>query len=222
MDRIGVLIPAYNAEATLPALLAQVGKIVHAQDIVVVDDGSSDATSETASRLGAEVVRHTVNCGKGRALQTGFDYVLQNLPWDAVVTMDADLQHRPEDLPSFMNVYRLLSPDIVIGYRTRKGTSMPIARRLSNTITSALVSARTGITVKDSQCGYRLIARRVIEEVKIEAPGYEAETEFLIKAANKGYQMRFVPIQTVYGSERSYMTYWITTKRFLTVLLKEY
>ena len=222
MDHIGVLIPAYNAEATLPALLTQVGKIVPTRDIVVVDDGSSDATSEIASRLGAEVARHRVNCGKGRALQTGFDYVLQNVPWDAVVTMDADLQHRPEDLPSFMNMYRYLSPDIVIGYRSRWGTSMPIARRVSNTITSALVSARTGITVKDSQCGYRLIARHVLEEVKIESPGYEAETEFLIKAVNKGFHMRFIQIQAVYGSERSYMTHWITTKRFLSVLLKEY
>jgi GT2 family glycosyltransferase len=162
-----------------------------------------------------------MNLGKGRALQTGFqEFLKSDSPF--AVTMDADLQHRPDDLPSFVSIQAATDADVVVGKRQRLGTSMPMSRILSNTLTSQLVSMRTGVRMEDSQCGYRLIKRDVLESVGLESSGYEAETEFLIKAAKKGFRITFVPIQTVYGNEMSFMTNWKTTVGFVKVLLKEY
>jgi glycosyltransferase involved in cell wall biosynthesis len=141
---------------------------------------------------------------------------------DFVLTMDADLQHVPEDIPNFIAVQKETEADMVIGCRQRTGTHMPIHRRISNAITSKLVGIRTGIRIQDSQCGFRLIRRKVLEDVSAVLPGYEAETEFLIKAAKRGYRIAWAPVQTVYGKEKSYMTHWKTTVNFLKVLLKEY
>jgi GT2 family glycosyltransferase len=99
---------------------------------------------------------------------------------------------------------------------------MPVHRKLSNTITSALVGLRTGVKIKDSQCGFRLIRRSVIEHVRLDSTGYEAETEFLIKAARRGFTIEFVPVQTIYGKEKSYMTHWATTMNFIKVLFRKY
>lgn len=219
---IAILIPAYNAETTLKVLLPKLLSYVKSSEIIVVDDGSSDDTFTVAKTMGVTPLRHERNQGKGAALKTGFEFVTTSTKFDAVVTLDADLQHRPEDLPAFLDARKRSGANIIIGHRTRVGTAMPVARILSNSITSGLVSARTGVFIKDSQCGYRLLGREVLEAIAIESTGYEAETEFLIKAARKGFSIEFVPIQTVYNGERSYMTHWHTTKRFIQVLMKEY
>ncbi|MBI3586846.1 MAG: glycosyltransferase family 2 protein [Ignavibacteriales bacterium] len=217
-----ILIPAYNAETTLKVLLPKLLSYVKSSQIIVVDDGSSDGTFTIAKAMGVTSLRHERNKGKGAALKTGFAFVTTSTQCDAVVTLDADLQHRPEDLPAFLDARKRAEANIIIGYRARIGTAMPVSRILSNSITSALVSARTGVFIKDSQCGYRLVGREVLEAITIGSTGYEAETEFLIKAARKGFSIKFIPIQTVYNGERSYMTHWHTTKRFIQVLMKEY
>jgi len=137
------------------------------------------------------------------------------------VTMDADLQHRPEDLPRLVAAWKQAKANIVVGWRERWGTAMPIERKLSNSITSWLVSARTRQRILDSQCGYRLIERRALDKVNIVSSGFEAETEFLIKAARHGLAITWVPIQTVYDREKSSMTPWQTTRSFLKVLLQD-
>lgn len=222
MEQTVVLIPAFNAAATLPELIRRIEPYLPRERVLVVDDGSQDRTAAIAIAEGVRVLRHDRNFGKGRALRTGFDYVVRATSDQMVVTMDADLQHRPEELPSFFAMHQLSGFDLLIGYRARWGTSMPFPRKLSNSITSFLVSARTGVPIRDSQCGYRLIARRVLESVETTADGYEAETEFLIKAAQKGFRIGCVPISTVYADERSYMTNARTTFKFLNTLLKEY
>ena len=216
-----VMIPAYRAERTLPELTRRVRGVMPDAGILVVDDGSPDATAIAAGTNGATVLRHAVNKGKGAALQTGFDYIRFHTPADFVLTMDADLQHLPEDIPNFIGVQKEMDADIVVGWRQRKGTRMPFHRRMSNTITSALVGIRTGIRIKDSQCGFRLIRKIVLEKVFTVSSGYEAETEFLIKAAKRGFRFAWAPVQTVYGEEKSYMTHWKTTVKFIEVLFKE-
>lgn len=220
-EELIVLIPAFNAAATLPELINGLRR-QNVRKIVVVDDGSKDNTSDVARRSGATLVQHDVNRGKGAALRSGFEYLKKEGNWSLVVTIDADLQHRPEDLPLFVAAQRLHNADVIVGHRKRWRTKMPLPRIASNTLTSLLVSARTGVPIKDSQCGYRLIRRSVVEQVSFKSNGYEAETEFLIGAAKLGYSISFVPIQTVYNDQRSYMTHWETTKRFLQVLFKEY
>ncbi len=219
---IAVLIPAFNAESSLIELVTRLRKAIGEILVVIVDDGSTDRTNEIAVSIGAIVLRHLKNLGKGAALQTGFDYLNKQSQIEFIITMDVDLQHQPEDISNFLIVQRQTNADIVIGWRERIGTRMPLHRRLSNLITSALVGMRTGIKIKDSQCGFRLIRRSVIESIQLESAGFEAETEFLIKAARRGFKIEFVPVKTIYGNEKSYMTHWATTLNFIKVILRKY
>lgn len=221
-DSVAIIIPAFNAEATLASLVTSLKEYVEPASIVVVNDGSTDSTGSVANRAGVILLEHRANRGKGAALRTGFEFVRRLPQFRLVMTLDADLQHRVEDIPRFLEVQRMSGADVIVGARARIGTGMPFPRILSNTITSNLVSARTGIRILDSQCGFRMFDRAVIETVKTESDGYESETEFLIKAAMKGFRIEFVPISTVYGTERSHMTHWATTFRFIKVLLKDY
>ncbi len=216
------IVPALNAESTIEELIKRIKASVEEIQIVVVDDGSYDKTSEIAEANGAVVLNHENNRGKGSALQTGFDYVKNISKSEFVITIDADLQHQPEDIGKLIFKQQESCADIVIGWRERIGTRMPVHRILSNTITSAMVSMRTGIKVRDSQCGFRLIKRSVIEKIQLESKGYEAETEFLIKSGRAGFTIDFIPIKTIYGNEKSYMTHWETTVNFVKVLFRDY
>lgn len=219
---IAVLIPALNAECSLAELVSRLRSAIGNVQIVIVDDGSTDRTNEVAASIGAVVLRHEKNCGKGAALQTGFDFLNKQPGIEFILTMDADLQHQPEDVPKFFLVQKKTNADIVIGWRERIGTRMPVHRRFSNIITSALVGMRTGARIKDSQCGFRLISRSVIESIQLDSSGYEAETEFLIKAVRRGFKIEFVPVQTIYSAEKSYMTHWATTVNFIKVIFRKY
>jgi len=217
-----VLIPAYNAETLIVELINRLHRLSGDVQIIVVNDGSIDKTSEVAKSAGVIVLQHEKNRGKGTALQTGFDYTKNLAGIEFILTIDADLQHQPEDVPKFFLVQQQTDADIVIGWRKRIGTQMPVHRLLSNTITSAMVGMRTGVKIKDSQCGFRLIRRSVIERVRLESAGYEAETEFLIKAARHEFTIQFVPVNTIYGEEKSYMKHWVTTVNFIKVLFRNY
>lgn len=219
---LAVLIPAFNAEYALPELSKRLHNAIGNVQIVIVDDGSRDRTYEVAASIGAVVLVHQKNRGKGAALQTGFNYLNKQSEVVFILTIDADLQHQPEDVRKFLLAQQETNADIIIGWRERIGTRMPMHRRLSNTITSMLVGMRTGIKIRDSQCGFRLIRRSVVEHVRLESTGYEAETEFLIKAARRGFKIEFVPVQTIYGREKSYMTHLTTTLNFIKVIFRKY
>jgi len=217
-----ILIPAYNAGTSLKELAERLHRSMGDIRIVVVDDGSIDNTAEIARSAGASVLQHDKNCGKGAALQTGFDFLKNQADVEFILTMDADLQHRPEDIQKFFDVQQQTEADIVVGWRERIGTKMPVHRIISNSLTSSLLSMKTGIKIKDSQCGFRLMRKNVIESIRLESNGYEAETELLIKAALLKFKIEFVPVSTVYGSEKSYMTHWTTTINFIKVLFRKY
>ncbi|MBI2618504.1 MAG: glycosyltransferase family 2 protein [Ignavibacteriales bacterium] len=217
-----LLIPAYNAENSIKDVLTGCLHYVDPSRVVVVDDGSEDETAQVATQRGVRVVRHDLNRGKGAALRTGFQIIRREHDCEVLVTLDADHQHDPRDVSRFLSEYAATGADIIVGRRNRWGTNMPLSRKCSNGVTSFLVSMRTGRAIPDSQCGYRLIRREILEHVEIESNGFEAETEFLIKAAKKGYRIASVPIRTVYGKEASHMTRWTTTKRFVQTLLRDY
>ena len=221
MKKIAVLIPAFNASATIAGVISGAMEHVPVERIIVVDDGSSDGTFLIAEKLGAHTLKHTVNKGKGAALQTGFDFFLTS-PFDAVVTLDADLQHPPQMIPDFINQYSSGAFDVIIGSRLHDKKTMPLHRVLSNTLTTFLVNARTSMSIADSQSGYRLINRRVLEAVRLQSTGFEAETEFIIKAAEHGFRFGSVPIATIYAGEKSHMTPWATTVNFVRILFQDY
>ena len=216
-----VVLPAYQAGGTLPSLLPDLIRLVPAPRILVVNDGSDDTTEAVARTAGVHVVCHERNRGKGAALRTGFSWWLTQPEWNGLLTMDADGQHAPADLVHLVDAWTRSEADIITGRRAIHGSAMPCERRLSNMITSALVSWRTGQRVDDSQCGFRLLTRRVVEEVQISADGFEAETELLIRASARGFRIASAPVQTIYAGERSFMTHWATTKAFVRTLLSE-
>jgi len=217
-----ILIPAFNAAESLPVLLRELSRHVRTEDILVVNDGSTDNTREKAEGMGVEVLDLGERWGKGRALAQGFAVLKNKRELDSVITMDADLQHDPSDLTRFLEARRRDGTNIVMGVRRRLGTGMPLERQLSNTLTSLMVSARIGRKIPDSQCGYRLIGIEVLRKVTIESEGFEGETELLIKAARLGFTFSFVKVRTHYGNEVSHMTYWETTRLFVNTLLKDY
>ena len=221
-ENIGVLVPAYNAGNTLGSLIERLSPYVPTNNVLVVDDGSTDNTAAIGRQRGVRVLSLGKNRGKGAALSKGFEVWKNDPSFESIMTIDADLQHPPEKLPAFVEMKLQSGADIVVGARNRRGTNMPIHRRLSNTITSMLVSVRTGENILDSQCGFRLIGTHVLSAVSLESNGYEAETEFLIKAVKKGFAVRFVPIETIYNGEKSHMTNWKTTINFIKILLQDY
>ncbi|MGB2990534.1 MAG: glycosyltransferase family 2 protein [Candidatus Zixiibacteriota bacterium] len=216
MKKIAVIIPAYNAGSTIGELIDKISKFVSKEDIVVIDDGSCDQTFETARATGAVVLRHEANRGKGEALKTGFRHT-QRRNYPAVITLDADLQHDPESIPAFVRKTNGFC-GIMIGTRKRDLKVMPFARWLINNLTSIIVSVLSGQSIRDSQSGYRLITTQVLKSVKLESRKYDLESEILIKAKRKGFEIAEVPIRTIYAGGKSFINPLIDTIRFIKLI----
>ena len=138
--RVGIIIPAYNEEMNIVDTLERIPTdISNEMEIVVVDDGSVDATCEIAKQNGADVIRHEENKGKGTSLKEGFCYILDK-DYDALITMDGDDQHSPEDIPKFINVASDPEIDMVAGNRMTACKNMPFVRWGTNIFTSLITS----------------------------------------------------------------------------------
>lgn len=216
MKSIAVIIPAYNASLTISELVERTANFVNRGDLVVVDDGSVDQTWELARKSGAVALKHQANKGKGEALKTGFEYSLGR-NYDALITVDADLQHEPESIPDFLRKAESF-PGIIIGTRKRNLKIMPFARWLTNHLTSVIVSVLGGQPVRDSQSGYRLIPMDVLRKVRLKSQKYDLESEILIKAKRSGFRIGEVPIRTIYGGGRSFINPLVDTGRFIKLM----
>jgi len=198
--KIWVLIPAYNEEKEIGSLLDSLKK--KGLSILVVDDGSTDSTSEIAEKKADVMLRNDKNLGKGYALKKGIMYLLNNVDFDYLVTMDADNQHSPSDIDSFME-YAKQGHAFVIGNRMEHHRGMPLIRVLTNRFMSALISCITKQKIPDSQCGFRMIRRDVLESIDIETDKFEIESEILIKAAKKRFLIKSIPIKSIYFKDHS-------------------
>lgn len=215
MRRVAALVPAYQAAAHLGEVLMRLAALDPAPDVLVVDDGSRDATAEVARRHGARVVSFPGNRGKGYALIAGFEALAD---YDAVVTLDADGQHPPECFPAFVAAAER-GADLVLG--TREITpDMPPLRRFANRFSSAWCSAIAGQAIGDSQCGYRLYSRELLRRTPVEASRYEVETELAVRAARLGFRLAEVPIPTVYGDETSHLSPTRDVPRIVAMMLR--
>ncbi len=210
---VACVIPAYDAAATLGAVVAGVRAAVPHARIIVVNDGSGDGTGEAAS--GSDVViDFERNCGKGAALRAGFAEALRH-GVSAVLTLDADGQHDPAHGPALLAA--LEHADLVIGSRALLGTAMPVGRRLTNVLASAAVGAITGAPIRDAQSGFRAVRRPVLERVRAVGARYEYETDFLIQAARAGFRIAAVPIATTYGAP-SHFRRWRDSMRVVRTI----
>ncbi|MCK4310136.1 MAG: glycosyltransferase family 2 protein [Methanomicrobia archaeon] len=207
--KILALIPAYN-EAE------KIGKVVKETlqycDVLVVDDGSIDTTGKIAEESGAFVVTHEKNRGKGDALITGFTYALKN-GYESIITLDADGQHDPSEIPKFLK--KVDTYDIVIGVRGFR--EMPFPRKISNTITTLLLSLRTRQKIGDSQSGYRMIKTDVLRGLNFKTGGFILESELLIRAKCRIGNVR---IKTIYAGEKSHVNNFRDTIKFITFMIQ--
>ena len=194
--RVAALVPAFQAAPFLGDVVARLRALDPTPHVLVVDDGSRDATPQVAREFGAEVVSFAANRGKGAALAAGFDRLAA---FDAVVTLDADGQHPPECLPAFVRAAEA-GADVVLGMRERSA-AMPLLRRFANATSSAWTSALAGRRIADSQCGYRLFRRDVLARTPRGMGRYEVETEMAVRAARLGFRFAQVLVPTVYGAE---------------------
>ncbi len=215
---IGAILPALNAARFLPQVISDIKSHHPDLRILVVDDGSTDATAEVARHAGAEVAIHKVNQGKGVALQTGYAWALkENLDW--VYTMDSDGQHLPEEMAGFLTSAQDGSYDIVVGTRMAATRDMPWIRKMTNRFTSWVVSALAHQTIPDSQNGYRLYRTEILRNLVLKTNRYDSESEILVRLARKGYKIGSSPITTVYGDEESSINPFVDTGRFFRLVI---
>jgi glycosyltransferase involved in cell wall biosynthesis len=223
LDKVCILIPAYNAQETLGSVLKKIEPLK--MDTIVVNDGSLDETKRVASENGAQLLEHPLNLGKGAALQTGFQYILQK-GYQVVITLDADGQHDPSEIPSLLKIFQSVNPDILIASRAAEFGKMTFLRRFWNRLGVKAVARLCHSDITDSQSGFRLIRTEVLKAVDLSTSRFETELELLIKACKKGFGVLSVPIKTqkVDGTGSSHfrpvIDTWLVCKIFLRNLFK--
>lgn len=198
--RILAIIPAHDEAPRIGAVVRAAAAHVR---VLVVDDGSTDATAVVAEGAGATVLSQQPNQGKGAALRAGFAHAIADGAL-AVVTLDGDGQHDPAELPRFLVAERERPVELIVG--KRDFGRMPLVRRLSNTAGTILLSAAVGRWVPDNQSGYRLVGRRLMAEMLASREdGFAFEVEMIAVCLREGWPIRWVPISTIYGDERSHI-----------------
>ena len=209
------LIPAYDEGPRIDAVVEAASRHL---PVVVIDDGSHDDTADRARAAGATVLVQVPNAGKGAALRAGFRFAL-DAGAPAVVTLDADGQHDPAEIPAFLERFGARRAELIIGQRDLR--SMPRVRRLSNTIGGLALAAALGRSVPDNQSGYRLIGRTLMRALlDSDEQGFEFEVEMIARCIALGLPMDSVPIRTIYAGEPSHIRPWRHFTEFVRVTRK--
>lgn len=209
------LIPAYLEERRICRVVQDA--LHYLQPVVVIDDGSPDQTAAAAAAAGAMVIKHEKNLGKGAALNTGFAYAVKH-KFDYVITMDADGQHAPDDIPGFIEAFRRTGVPALVGSRMADPKGMPLVRKLTNIFMSWYLSRQMGQYVPDTQCGFRLYAAPILPYLATESSRYAAESETLLRAAAQNIKIGSVPIQVIYRDEKSKIRPVRDTIRFFAMV----
>jgi len=210
-----ILIPANNEAARISPVILSARTFL---PLLVVDDGSRDETASLVERLGVDVHRQIPNQGKGAALRTGFKLALEK-GYQAVITLDADGQHDPMEIPGFLAAYFETRADLIIG--SRDFSKMPFTRRLANTLGRIIFSWAVRHPVQDNQSGYRLISRRLMEAMlESTESGFEFEVEMVVICLKNQFQLDWVPIQTIYLDQGSHIQPFAHLRHFIRMIYK--
>jgi glycosyltransferase involved in cell wall biosynthesis len=211
---IVALVPAHDEAPRISAVVAAAREHL---PVIVVDDGSTDATAERARDAGADVIEQRPNQGKGMALRTGFRRAIADGA-DAILTLDADGQHDPAEIPRFLAAWASQpQPDLVIGQRSFG--SMPPVRRLSNELGRIAFSWAVGRPIPDNQSGYRLVSRRLAEAtLASDEPGFAFEVEQITTCIQMGGSISWVPIRTIYAGAPSHIRPVAHLREFIRIV----
>lgn len=200
MNRVLAVIPAYNEAAHIARVVRAARRHV---PVLVVDDGSGDGTARLAAGAGAAVLAQFPNQGKGAALRAGFRRALE-LGYEAVITLDGDGQHDPAEIPLFLAAHAVGAADLIVG--RRRFSQMPLPRRLANTLGRWLFSWAAGQYIPDNQSGYRLVSRRLMEDLLGNPErGFEFEVAMFAPCLAGRFTLAWVPIRTIYSGEASHI-----------------
>jgi glycosyltransferase involved in cell wall biosynthesis len=201
-QNITVVLPAYNEEVSIGSIVLLTSQ--YADNVIVVDDGSSDRTAEVAGKAGAEVVRHETNRGKGAALKTGFT-AAADLGADIIVTMDSDGQHNPAEIPLLVAPIINGCADMVNGsrYLSHTDKNTPIYRRIGQTVLDTATNMNSGLKITDSQSGFRAFAASTKDVFRFNAKGMAIESEMLADAGRSGLRIKEVEIGVRYDVDCS-------------------
>jgi glycosyltransferase involved in cell wall biosynthesis len=197
--KVAAAIPAYQAAPSVGAVVQ--GTLELLPEVLVIDDGSSDATAEEARRAGARVVSFPCNRGKGAALATAFQDLFGR-GFDGVITLDADGQHLPEEIPKLLQVAEK-GEDLVLGVRDHLFDEMGALRRASNRLSSKAISFAAGQRLSDIQTGFRFYSRRLVETVGFPETRFEAESAVVVRAARRGFRVITVPVRLGFADGRT-------------------
>lgn len=191
------VLPAFNAETTVTAVAMLLRRNLAGAFLLGVDDGSTDSTRVLLQRACDHVICVDVNRGKGAALRAAFAYAAEHFPGHPVVTLDADGQHDPAFVPRLLAALEVA--DIVIGTREIDGAAVPPHRRLANMLSTAATRAVTRLRLTDSQSGFRAFRGEVVAAIDAQGDRYEYETDFIVRASQRGYTIAEVAVPTIYG-----------------------
>ncbi|MEQ1858834.1 MAG: glycosyltransferase family 2 protein [Chthoniobacteraceae bacterium] len=215
---VAALIPCYFEEKHIRDVATRAR--AQLDTVLVVDDGSTDRTSDEARAAGVTVVKHERNAGKGAAIKTGLrELASSGVPW--IVILDGDGQHPPEEIPHFIAAANETGAELIVGNRMGDTRTMPLVRKLTNLSMSWLISRVAGQTIPDTQCGFRMFSRELAEAfIEVPTTGFDFESEMLVLAARRGVRIGAAPVSTVYGDEVSKIRPVHDTLRFLKLLAR--
>ena len=197
--RVAVVIPAFNEAATVAGIAAEA--LQYTQTVIVVDDGSDDDTATQLLDLPLTLISNDTNLGKAASMARGFAVALAQ-SMDAVITLDADGQHRPADIPRLIEAAAKYPGDIIIAARLEGRDGMPRLRRFGNWQADFWIAWAAEYPIRDSQCGYRLYPVALLQRLGVRGGrrnSFVFESEVLIEAARIGYYARCISIDTIYG-----------------------
>ncbi len=194
------IIPAFNEEISIGSMVLKAKKYAH--HVIVIDDGSRDCTGEIARSAGAEVITHEKNMGKGVALKTGFGMASQN-GTKVVVTIDADGQHNPDEIPKMVAPILAKEADVIIGSRYLNGNQIPYYRRVGQRFLDKIININSGVNISDTQSGFRAFSINSITAFKFRQKGFSIESEMLSDAVESGLKIKEVEIGVRYDVDCS-------------------
>lgn len=201
-----VAVPTYNNATTLGDVLSRL--LSQGFHVLVINDGCTDNTEEILSQCsGITIVRHPKNIGKGAAIRSAFEWALNN-GYKYVVTIDSDGQHYPEDLPLFVESIQKNPDTLLVGARDLEAKNMPKRNTRANRWSNFWFKVTTGITLEDTQTGYRLYPIRRLQNISLISGKYEYEMEILVRASWRDIPIKSIPIRVYYPSQEKRVSHF--------------